>query len=305
MSYKILQRFAVSIRSANRVKSSKYSVNPCAINVDSHRTFCLSKANFSEEGKQVESNTAKQDIPPEQDHFSQKAKEDKASEDKETKEDDEDEGIKESILSASLKFVPGYGWSKQAIEAGTESLGHPSVTSGIIADPGISLVHHHYQVSNDLLAKLMKKEIDELQASNQELKVTPFLKKSIEKRLRMNVPYMSRWAESLAIMTYPQNAVKSLNLGLELVDSMWHVVGDTDVDINWYTKRLTLLGVYKATELAMMQDQSEGFAETWSFLDRRFDDTKNVKELLGAPDDALKILGAVGNTVQAFLGVKR
>merc|ERR1712037_529519 len=143
----------------------------------------------------------------EQDQFSQKAKEDKASEDKETKVDDEDEGIKESILSASLKFVPGYGWSKQAIEAGTESLGHPSVTSGIIADPGISLVHHHYQVSNDFLVRLMKKEIDELQASNQELKVTPFLKKSIEKRLRMNVPYMSRWAESLAIMTYPQNAV--------------------------------------------------------------------------------------------------
>merc|ERR1719278_1924964 len=93
--------------------------------------------------------------------------------------------------------------------------------------------------------------------------------------------------------------------GLWWETEMWHVVGDTDVDINWYTKRLTLLGVYKATELAMMQDQSEGFAETWSFLDRRFDDTKNVKELLGAPDDALKILGAVGNTVQAFLGVKR
>ena len=91
MRYKILQRFAVSIRSANRVKSSKYSINACAINVDSHRTFCLSKANFSEEGKQVESNTVKQDIPPKQDHFSQKAKEDKASEDKETKEDDEDE----------------------------------------------------------------------------------------------------------------------------------------------------------------------------------------------------------------------
>ena len=55
----------------------------------------------------------------------------------------------------------------------------------------------------------------------------------------------------------------------------------------------------------MMQDQSEGYSETWAFLDRRFDDSKNLKDLLGAPDDALKILGAVGSTVQAFLGVRR
>ena len=134
---------------------------------------------------------------------------------------------------------------------------------------------------------------------------TQFLKKSIEQRLKMNVPYMTRWAEALAIMTYPQNAPKSLNLGLELVDSMWHIGGDTNVDMSWYTKRLILLGIYKTTELAMMQDQSDGYRETWAFLDRRFDDSNSLQDLLGAPDDAVKILGAVGSTVKAFLGVKR
>ena len=153
--------------------------------------------------------------------------------------------------------------------------------------------------------ELMKKEMEEHKASGEEVKVTQFLKKSIEQRLKMNVPYMTRWAEALAIMTYPQNAPKSLNLGLELVDSMWHIGGDTNVDMSWYTKRLILLGIYKTTELAMMQDQSDGYRETWAFLDRRFDDSNSLQDLLGAPDDAVKILGAVGSTVKAFLGVKR
>ena len=239
------------------------------------------------------------------DEFSKKSKEDKINEEKETAQDDDDERIKQSILSESLKFVPGYGWSKQAIEAGTESLGYPTVTSGVIDDPSISLIHYHYQTSNNALAKIMQNEIEELTKSGQEINTTQFLRKNVEKRLIMNVPYMSKWAEALAIMSYPQNAPSSLNLGLELVDSMWHLAGDKSVDINWYSKRLLLLGIYKTTELAMMQDRSEGYADTWAFLDRRFEDSKSLKDILGAPDDAAKVLGAIGSTIQAVLGMKR
>ena len=317
MSYKAVQRISrvchpleryIYNSTAIRVNRSVLLSKPQLVatrDILIKRNICTSNSRSVEESKHDEKEPRRNEFTEGQDEFSKKAEEDKAKEAKQTMEDDEDEGIKESILSASLKFVPGYGWSKEAVEAGTESLGYPTVTAGVIADPSISLVHHHYQVSNDALVRLMRQEIEELKASGQELKVTPFIKRSIEKRLKMNLPYMSRWAEALANMTYPQNAMKSLNLGLELVDSMWHVAGDKDVDINWYTKRLTLLGIYKTTELAMMQDQSEGYSETWAFLDRRFDDSKNLKDLLGAPDDALKILGAVGSTVQAFLGVRR
>ena len=317
MSYKVFQKiieFSFPVeriilhRATSHAKRSVVFTNPqlvIAYNGFTKRKFCLSKVLKVEEVKPAEGEQRQDSFSGGQDEFSQKVKQDRMKEERETKEDDEDESIRDSILSASLPFVLGYGWSKQAVEAGTESLGHPTITAGVISDPGIALIHHHYQMSNDLLIRLMKQEVEEVQASGQELKITPFLKRSIEKRLKMNIPYMSRWAEALAIMTYPQNAPTSLNLGLELVDSMWHVVGDKEVDLNWYSKRLTLLGVYKSTELAMMQDKSEGYLDTWSFLDRRFDDAKNIKELLGAPEDAIKIIGAVGSTVQAFLGVKR
>ena len=318
MIHKVVQRIAVSYLPverlafntvSNRVNSfiltsTRELVSPFDI-VEQRRTFCIAEKNCAENIKHAEEGSNSYGFSEVHDEYSKKAKEDKANEEKETHEDDEDEQIRESILSASLKFVPGYGWTKHAVEAGTESLGYPTVTAGVISDPDISLIHYHYRVSNEALVKLMKKEMEDQKASGQEVKVTQFLKKSIEQRLRMNVPYMSRWAEALAIMTYPQNAPQSLNLGLELVDSMWHIGGDTTVDISWYTKRLTLLGIYKTTELAMMQDQSEGYLDTWAFLDRRFDDSKNLQDLLRSPDDVLKILGAVGSTLQAFLGVKR
>ena len=317
MIYKLVQRIAVSYLPverlafntvSNRVNSfvlisTRQLVLPYDIGAQK-RTICISEKNYAENIKQTEEVSKSYGFSEGHDDYSEN-KEDKDNDERETNEDDEDEQIRESILSASLKFVPGYGWTKHAVEAGTESLGYPTVTAGVISDPDISLIHYHYRVANEKLIKLMKKEIEEQKASGQEVNVTQFLKKSIKQRLKMNVPYMSRWAEALAIMTYPQNAPTSLNLGLELVDSMWHVGGDTNVDVSWYTKRLILLGIYKTTELAMMQDQSDGYLDTWAFLDRRFDDSKNLQELLGAPEDALKILGAVGSTVQAFLGVKR
>ena len=273
--------------------------------IEIKRSFSQSQSYPNDGNSSAEKDCRNQGVGVGEDEFEKQSKEDKFNEEKETKLDDEDEQIKESILFASLKFVPGYGWSKQAVEAGTESLGYPIVTSGIIEDPGISLIHHHYKSSNEALVKMMQKEIEELTKSGQDLKIAPFLRKNVEKRLIMNVPYMSKWPEALAIMSYPQNAPSSVNLGLELVDSMWHLAGDKSVDINWYTKRISLLGIYKTTELAMMQDKSDGYVDTWAFLDRRFEDSKSLQDILGSPDDAIKVLGAIGSTVQAVLGMKR
>lgn len=48
---------------------------------------------------------------------------------------------------------------------------------------------------------------------------------------------------------------------------------------NWYTKRVSLAALYKATEVYMVQDKSEDFMNTWNFLDRRMEDLGNVGKL--------------------------
>ena len=77
----------------------------------------------------------------------------KAKEDQKTLDDDEDEAIRTKILSSSLQFVPAYGWTREAVEAGTETLGYPTVTAGVIKDAGIQLIHHHVASANAALAR--------------------------------------------------------------------------------------------------------------------------------------------------------
>ena len=40
-----------------------------------------------------------------------------------------------------------------------------------------------------------------------------------------------------------------------------------------------LVKVYLATELVMINDKSEGFEQTWEFLDRRIDNAKMVNDM--------------------------
>lgn len=46
--------------------------------------------------------------------------------------------------------------------------------------------------------------------------------------------------------------------------------------MNWYTKRAALTGIYNSTELVMVQDSSPDFQDTWNFLDNRIQDVVNM-----------------------------
>lgn len=77
---------------------------------------------------------------------------------------------------------------------------------------------------------------------------------------------------ALAIMAMPQNVRASLRRGWQSADLMWRLAGDTSTDLNYYTKRTTLSGIYAATLAVFADDHSEDKAETRAFLDRRIDD---------------------------------
>lgn len=46
------------------------------------------------------------------------------------------------------------------------------------------------------------------------------------------------------------------------MDDIWHGAGDRSTDMDWYTKRALLGGVYTATELYMLTDFSAGWTST-------------------------------------------
>ncbi|KAF6077141.1 coenzyme Q9 [Phyllostomus discolor] len=83
-------------------------------------------------------------------------------------------------------------------------------------------------------------------------------------------------AQALSILMLPHNIPSSLSLLTSMVDDMWHYAGDQSTDLNWYTRRAVLAGIYNTTELVMMQDSSPDFEDTWRFLENRINDAMNL-----------------------------
>ena len=51
------------------------------------------------------------------------------------------------------------------------------------------------------------------------------------------------------------------------------------LQLNWYTKRVSVAGVYKSSELFMLQDTSDDFRDTWSFMQRRVNNVMKLGEV--------------------------
>jgi len=95
------------------------------------------------------------------------------------------------------------------------------------------------------------------------------IRRLVQFRLDAIVGTREALRRALAIMAMPQNAARALRLAWQSADAMWRLAGDTATDYNHYTKRVTLGTIYAATLAVYAQDESEGFAETRAFLDRR------------------------------------
>lgn len=73
----------------------------------------------------------------------------------------------------------------------------------------------------------------------------------------------------VSLFTLPQHAAEGASLVLQTVSLIWETLGDTSTDVNWYTKRAILAGVYSSVLLFWLGDESDGYADTWAFIDRR------------------------------------
>ena len=111
------------------------------------------------------------------------------------------------------------------------------------------------------------------------LKIREKIRAIVWKRLEIMEPAREAVRRALSILAMPQNVPTALKIGWRTADVMWRIAGDTSTDYNHYTKRMMLGGVYASTLLVWLDDQSEGGAETASFLDRRIDDVMKIEKL--------------------------
>jgi ubiquinone biosynthesis protein COQ9 len=110
------------------------------------------------------------------------------------------------------------------------------------------------------------------------MKVRDRIRSQLWFRLETIAPAREAMRSALAILAMPQNAPRGLAIGWRSADLMWRNAGDSASDFNHYTKRLTLSAVYASTLVAWLDDQSDEFAETAAFLDRRLGDVMRFEK---------------------------
>jgi len=201
--------------------------------------------------------------------------------------------FKDAILTSALQHVPEVGWSLEALRRGAIENGYPPTAHGAFPHGAASLVEEHIIRCNDeLCLELDSAPLDSLRTPDR-------IRYAVETRLRMHVRFIDQWPQAVALLAEPQNAPRALKLLALMVDDIWQYCGDTTAtsDINWYTKRAMLTGVYTATEVYMMQYKSEDFRDTWEFLDRRLSDVA----ALGKSTAGLKELSPIAASIFATL----
>jgi ubiquinone biosynthesis protein COQ9 len=110
------------------------------------------------------------------------------------------------------------------------------------------------------------------------MKVNEKIRTLVEARLALIVSDKESLRRALAILAMPQNLAKAARLSWRAADVMWQAAGDVAVDYNHYTKRMMLAGIYSATLLALLDDESEGHADSHAFLTRRIGDVMRFEK---------------------------
>ena len=93
----------------------------------------------------------------------------------------------------------------------------------------------------------------------------------VETRLDLLAPDREALRRALAILALPANAPRAAKLGWRAADVMWRAAGDTAADFSHYSKRTTLGGIYAATLLVFVDDDSPDQADSRAFLARRIE----------------------------------
>ncbi|MCX7558554.1 COQ9 family protein [Sulfitobacter sp. F26204] len=180
---------------------------------------------------------------------------------------------KQDLLEAALLHVAFDGWSEATFKAAIADSGvDPTVARAICPRGAVDLaVAYHQRGDAQMVTALGAQELGDMRFRD---------RIALAVRLRLEA-CADREAvrRASALFALPHYAPDGARLIWATADRIWEALGDTSDDVNWYTKRMTLGGVYSATILFWLGDNSEGQAATWDFLERRIDNVMQIEKL--------------------------
>lgn len=182
------------------------------------------------------------------------------------------EELRLPLLEAMDAHVPFDGWSDKALSNAAADIG-VSEPMAELAFPGGAIEALQMHLDGEDLALAQKLATLDLAS----MKIRDRITVSIRTRLEMNAHRREAVRRGLTKLALPQHVAMGTKALWNTADIMWKAAGDTSTDHNWYTKRATLSAVLSAVLLFWLNDESDGFDDTWAFLDRRIEDVMKIE----------------------------
>ena len=166
------------------------------------------------------------------------------------------------------------GWTSLAVANAAEAEGvDPEVAKFAFKGGAMTLIAAWIAAIDSAMAQALPAE------ALAGMKIRERIRSLVQFRLDAVAGQQEALRRALAIMAMTQNAGQALKLGWGSADARWRLAGDTATDYNHYTKRMTLGALYASTLAVFAQDESDGFADTRAFLERRIDNVMQFEKV--------------------------
>lgn len=181
---------------------------------------------------------------------------------------------RDAAIEAMLPMVPATGWTVRTLvdAAGPDA---DLLFTGGAADMVEAYI--------DLADRRM--EQDAAGADMATMRIPARVRHIIAARLERSRPHKEAVRRAFGVLALPTNAALAARTAARTVDAIWHAAGDASADFSWYTKRAILLGVYGATLLYWLRDDSFVDERTLAFLDRRLAGVGRIGKLRRRVED--------------------
>lgn len=180
---------------------------------------------------------------------------------------------KEAVLDAALLHVPFDGWSEATLKAAVSDAGIEEAVGRTLFPRGAVDLALAYHLRGDaqMLERMKAEDLSALRFRDKIAAMVRFRLEAVEDKELVR--------RGTTLFSLPMHAADGAKAIWGTCDKIWDALGDSSDDFNWYSKRATLAGVYGATVLYWLGDDSPDHAETWAFLDRRIDNVMQIEKL--------------------------
>lgn len=181
----------------------------------------------------------------------------------------------DALLDAVLPHVAFDGWTAEAVEAARSDLGISAAEVDAVAPRGALdlAVAYHRRGDRAMVDRLQATDLSQLRFSERVATALRFRLEAMSDREAVR--------RATTLFSLPMHSAEGAKLIWETADHVWTALGDTSEDGNWYSKRAILSGIWGATVLYWLGDDSPDYANTRDFIDRRIENVMQFEKLKG------------------------